>query len=253
MGKWPEADPFRIAGHGDAALLVHGLTGSPAQLRKIGDEISRAFGWEVRAPLLPGHGTTIRDLSNQTLENWLYAVDSAVRELAAGFARIHLLGLSMGASLCLETFRSRPEKISSLVLLAPALWLRSRSTTLLAHVLSSLPLPERLTVWPKSGSEPPGYVGYDSISIPAVGQFLRLGRRVRSLPRIETVPGLVIFSRSDETAHPRSGEFLARRLTHPQSRTVRLEKAGHVLPLTQEKERVVSEVLSFYRGITSPS
>lgn len=249
----PEAGPFRFEGRGQAALLIHGLTGTPAQLKGIGAEISRSLGWEVRAPLLPGHGTTVEDLSRTTAEDWIRSVDEAVTCLSGTFSRIHLLGLSMGASLCLQAYRETPGRIASLVLLAPTLWLRSWRENLLAQAACALPVPRRWEVWPKTGTPPSGYVGYDSLSAPSVGQFLRLTRRVRSFPVSAGIPALTVYSESDETAHPKSGRFLAKRLTHPRSKCVALVRAGHVLTLTEEKERVTSEVLSFYRGITSPS
>src|SRR2546430_8469231 len=57
------ADPFALGDGPDACLLLHGLTGSPAEMRPVGDALAAA-AFRAVAPLLPGHGTTPEDLYN---------------------------------------------------------------------------------------------------------------------------------------------------------------------------------------------
>src|SRR5262252_5924559 len=49
--------------------LIHGVTGTPAEMRYLSVGISRQ-GWNVYAPTLPGHGQTLRDLVATRLEDW---------------------------------------------------------------------------------------------------------------------------------------------------------------------------------------
>ena len=46
------------------ALLVHGFTASPTEMRLLGNHLHQR-GLTVAAPLLPGHGTNLADLSKQ--------------------------------------------------------------------------------------------------------------------------------------------------------------------------------------------
>jgi carboxylesterase len=232
-----------------AVLLLHGLTGSPAEVRPIGEAISKTFGWKVEAPLLPGHGTTIEDLSRRTLEEWTDAVRFSRDRLLREHPRVHLLGLSMGAALAIESFLENRGDVASLVLLAPPLRLRSRWEEFLARTLPGIWIPERFRIQPKRRPKTPDWVGYDSYAIAAVGQFMRLCDRIRKMPTIPEVPALTIYSESDETIHPDSARFIVKRLTHPGSKVVRLEDAEHVLTLSREKGRVMEEVLAFYRGL----
>ena len=53
------ADPFDLVGDDDVgAVCVHGFTGTPYEMRYLGEQLARA-GITVQAPRLPGHGTTI--------------------------------------------------------------------------------------------------------------------------------------------------------------------------------------------------
>ncbi len=47
------------------ALLIHGYTGSPPEMRLIGDYLHER-GLTVLGPLLPGHGTNVADMSTRT-------------------------------------------------------------------------------------------------------------------------------------------------------------------------------------------
>lgn len=49
--------PFILTGGDDGILLIHGFTGSPAEMRPLGCYLHER-GLTVSAPLLPDHGTT---------------------------------------------------------------------------------------------------------------------------------------------------------------------------------------------------
>src|SRR3954451_19377030 len=94
------ADPFSL-GEGDVAcLLLHGLTGSPAEVRPVGEALAQA-GFRAVGPLLPGHGTTPEDLYLVSRADLLAAAESALLGLR-GARRLFLCGLSAGALLSIE-------------------------------------------------------------------------------------------------------------------------------------------------------
>src|SRR5207237_8265420 len=94
------ADPFALGDGPDACLLLHGLTGSPAEMRPVGDALAAA-GFRAVAPLLPGHGTTPEDLSKTTRADLELAAQSALLSLA-GARRVFLCRLSVGALLSIR-------------------------------------------------------------------------------------------------------------------------------------------------------
>jgi carboxylesterase len=55
-------DAFVLPGERAQALLLHGYTGTPYEVRIVGEALAER-GVGCRAPLLPGHGTVSRELS----------------------------------------------------------------------------------------------------------------------------------------------------------------------------------------------
>jgi carboxylesterase len=86
-------------------LLLHGFSGSPWEVRPLGDALS-ARGFHVHAPLLPGHGSTPEALRFVTWRDWLSAADDALEKLFARFEEVSLAGLSMGALLGIKIGRA---------------------------------------------------------------------------------------------------------------------------------------------------
>src|SRR2546428_10389277 len=87
------ADPFALGDGPDACLLLHGLTGSPAEMRPVGEALAAA-GFRALGPLLPGHGTTPEDLVVTTRDDLVQAAESALLSLQ-GARRLFLCGLSV--------------------------------------------------------------------------------------------------------------------------------------------------------------
>src|SRR5438876_8633391 len=135
------AAPFSLGEGEDACLLLHGLTGSPAEVRPVGEALARA-GFRAVGPLLPGHGGKAEDLYTVTREDLLHAAREALLSLA-GARRIFLCGLSAGALLSIHLAAKSwrhdglPE-LSAIALLAPAIEV-SGSTWLFTDVIGRLP------------------------------------------------------------------------------------------------------------------
>src|SRR5260370_23781952 len=141
-GRMPGlADPFALGDGPDACLLLHGLTGSPAEVRPIGEALAQA-GLRAVGPILPGHGTTPEDLYIVTRADLLAAARSALLDLR-GARRIYLCGLSAGALLAIHLaaqswLREGLPEICAVAFLAPAIEV-GRATWSFAHGLGRPP------------------------------------------------------------------------------------------------------------------
>jgi alpha-beta hydrolase superfamily lysophospholipase len=72
---------FELPASGECAvLLLHGAGDTPQTLRYLAD-VLHARGYAVRAPLLPGHGRTLRDFAGVAADAWLDAVRAEYRAL----------------------------------------------------------------------------------------------------------------------------------------------------------------------------
>ncbi len=79
-------------------LLIHGFTGSPPEMRLVGEYLHRR-GLTVYAPLLPGHGTTVEDMNRLPLDRldraWGEGTGRPARPLRESFRRWPLHGGSV--------------------------------------------------------------------------------------------------------------------------------------------------------------
>jgi carboxylesterase len=103
-----DAAPFSLGEGQRGVLLVHGFTGSPFEVRLLGEDLARR-GFAVEGPLLAGHRATTREMRRAGWHDWLRTASEAFDRLRArvGQRRIAVAGLSMGALLTLELARSR--------------------------------------------------------------------------------------------------------------------------------------------------
>ena len=59
-------------------ILVHGFTGSPAEMRLLA-EACHQQGYAVEVPLLEGHGTVLDDLVPLQPQRWIDQLDGVIR------------------------------------------------------------------------------------------------------------------------------------------------------------------------------
>ena len=61
-------EPFYFPGNRVGCLLIHGFSGSPSEMRFMGERLAKA-GWTVSGILLSGHGTTPEQMAKTTWED----------------------------------------------------------------------------------------------------------------------------------------------------------------------------------------
>ena len=74
----PGAEPFSAAGGPMGALVLHGFTGCPQSMRGLAQAFAAA-GFTVELPRLPGHGTSVEDMTQYSWADWSAAASSANR------------------------------------------------------------------------------------------------------------------------------------------------------------------------------
>src|SRR4029450_3115001 len=89
--------PFELGRGEDACLLLHGFTGSPWDVRPLGERLA-ARGLYVRAIRLPGHGSTPLPSAQASHRDWEQAAEDALLSLSTS-RHVFVAGLSVGALL----------------------------------------------------------------------------------------------------------------------------------------------------------
>jgi carboxylesterase len=249
-----------LAGGPDAALLLHGLTGSTFELFPVAERL-RARGVRVLAPLLAGHEGSARDLVGVPFSEWLA---KARRDLARleGARRTLVVGCSTGALLGCALAAELPARVDGLVLVAPALELHVQGR--LAALLGRLPFLRERIVPKANGSDVSDPEMrrrnrcMDGVPLSAVAELAALEAHVaRLLPKVRA-PALVVQGGHDHTVTLAGARRLAQSLGSGPAEVVVLPRSWHLAAIDVERDRCAELASTFLerlpvRGAAPPA
>lgn len=237
--------PFFLEGGPTGVLLLHGFSGTPREMRPLGDYL-HARGLTVDAPLLPGHGGTLAEMHRTRWQAWTGAVESAYATLRTHCQQCIVAGFSMGSLLALW-LAENADGLTGVVLYSPALkiadW-RLHLTPLLRYFVKDLRGPETSDLHNPEAASWLG--GFERYSVPAAAELLALQRYVRRhLSRVR-VPALIVYSTGDRSIHPESGPETVRLLSRqvPVEALV-LHNSGHAVVVDRKWETVAETTFRF--------
>jgi carboxylesterase len=250
-----------------AALLLHGLSGSPAEMHHLGRRLRQA-GYVVSIPSVPGcaYGTREDPFDSGRWEEWVQHASDELQRLAGKHGLVHVAGLCMGSLLAMRLAIDHPDKVAALSLISVTLqqdgwavpWymgmLRVAGHTGLRHrlkVRERFPFGlknERLRtrVARSMADEGVSEAGASFIPLSSIHQGYRVSRAVRRDIRRVKAPCLVQHAYEDDIAHPRNAEFVARNVGARWVRMVMYRDSYHILTMDNDKERVADETISFF-------
>lgn len=241
----PGAEAFFYPGGRTGVLLVHGFTGSPAEMRLLGRHLNQA-GFTVLGVRLPGHGTRVEELEHMLAEDWLSAVLDGFDMLAGCTDRIAAGGLSMGALLSLMLGKYRPVwKIFSIA--APVFIKEEKRLKQLPQKPQALgkflPRPRKS----RPGLPPECNICYNKMPLRSIHELLAVMDAGRaSLPEV-TAPLLIVQGRLDHTVFPRSAEYIYGNVASPEKELFWLEETGHRATIDIEREKLFAKVAEFLK------
>jgi carboxylesterase len=248
----PGAEPWSSTGQGPegrvGVLLVHGFTGNPLATRPLGQRLA-AEGYCVEVPLLPGHGTSHRDLAKTRYADWANAVERVLDRLASTCDRVVLVGHSVGGTIALDLASRRPDDVDGVVVINPLLADREELLAKLAPVLALvLPfLPRDLLGMPTNDLARPDVEehAYALVSSKAAQSLIRQLPRVRTQLIDLTQPLLVVRSPQDHTVAPKSSLELMQLVGSGDVRELVCERSYHMPQLDFDAEEVEAAVAAF--------
>jgi carboxylesterase len=96
----PTTEPFFFSGGRTGCLLIHGFTGTPKEMRWMGEYLNKQ-GLTCSGIRLAGHATIPEDMIRSRWTDWTASVEDGYNMLRAVTDHIYLIGLSMGGILSL--------------------------------------------------------------------------------------------------------------------------------------------------------
>ena len=189
-------------------LLIHGWTGSPPEMRPLGEYLA-ARGLVVYGPLLPGHGTRPEDMLTVDGADWTRAVRAALDEIHAECDTVFIGGLSMGGLLTLYLGATDPRPIAGLISYSTPIhltdWRRPLLPVLVHLVHGGDKGNDYDCVDPTTPTRLADYRVYPSIAALNLSRLIDQTRVL--LPRIQA-PILVMQGLHDGQVQPRSAQYI---------------------------------------------
>jgi len=250
-----DTNEFFFPGSRLSALLVHGLTGTPYEMRFLGERLADT-GARVCGIKLAGHAGAAEELGATTHHHWYQSVVDGFERLRQFGDPIVVIGQSAGALLAARLTIDQSEAVAGLVLLAPAFFLDFWSQTALRFVQALGPIAGRIYIR-RSGPDLHDatarriHPGAKLMPLGAAVNLYQLSAAVRPRLGKVTQPTLVVHGRQDHVCPLKNVDFLMANLGSAQKRSVILDDSFHIVSVDIEKARVADEVLSFVAQLRS--
>jgi carboxylesterase len=257
---------FLYEGGPDGVLLIHGLTGTPTEMRFVGKGLARA-GFTAYGMQLAGHCGAEADLLATGWRDWFASVEMAYTVLAKRCRRVFVAGLSMGAVLALHLAAQQPEGLAGLALYSTTLrydgWAIPRLSFLLPFVLR-LPFGKRyhFVESPPYGikderlrkrvvanmfagnSAAAGLSGTPGLSLRELWGLVAEVKR--EMPGIRT-PALILHASQDDVTSIWNAAYLKEHLGGP-TQTVLLDDCYHMITVDRQRQEVVERTAGYFRS-----
>lgn len=222
-------------------IFIHGFMGSPNQFEDLMLAVYER-GYSYACMLLPGHGASAKAFASHTLADWEAHLYTQINKYAQKYAKIYLVGHSMGGLLALNA--SLNHNIAGIFLISTPLKINLFNFNSFTRRL-------RLLFYTKSNTIKSEYLRANSIKMsifsfplllkPTI-QFYKLIRKTKSNLKGICTPVFMVHSQKDETVSYKSAQLLYSGLCNTHRTRICIKKSWHAY-YTQEERKLIAESL----------
>ena len=248
-------------GHG--VVLVHGLTGIPAEMKLVARQLNRA-GYSIYAPLLRGHGVDVPTLVKTRWQDWRDGLIDDMQQFGKRVDRLFTAGICVGGKLGMLAAEEMGGKASASAIYSPCFRFDGWNVPWYYKLAPiGLPLMVKFPWWQDktygetetlgikdnrlrqfmAGAETEGVIN----DFPALSllQMYKLGTELkRQLPYFKT-PTLVVHAREDDLSHPRHARAIAKRIAAPHELHW-VEDSYHMVHVDKQYPQVAKHTAEFF-------
>lgn len=263
---------FYMPGGRSGVLLIHGLTGTPTEMRLVAKGLNRN-GFTVYGMQLAGHCGSEEDLLKTGWHDWYRSVCTAADRLRQDVDHMFVAGLSMGALLALKLAADRPDEVDGLGLFGTTFFYDGWTIPWIGKLSFMLPLVtslgfgrhrkfhecfpygikderirQRIAGSMLNGDSAAG--GLAGNPWPSLAEFYRLSFLVRRQLHFIQTPCLVVHAKDDDIASLKNVRIIVRGVGGPVE-TVLLENSYHMITVDQERDQVIERSSRFFNHIAN--
>lgn len=236
-----ENKPFFFEAGPRAVLLLHGFTGSSADVRMLGRFLEKK-GYTSLAPQYRGHGTAPEELITTNPDEWWQDVQEAYSHLQeAGYQEIAVAGLSLGGVFSLKLGLNQPVK-GIITMCAP---MTMRTLDLMF---------EGVLAYAKQYKQYEGKTADDiekeveairQKGMPSLPELQKLVSDVRAEVDLVYSPLFVVQATNDNIIDPKSAHYIYEEAQSNMKEIKWYEHSGHVITLGREKDQLHEDIYQF--------
>jgi carboxylesterase len=241
------AEPFYLPGGPTGCLLIHGFTGTPREMRWMGEYLAEK-GFTVLGIRLSGHATSPEDMRRSHWRDWIASVEDGVTLLRDTCRHVYTIGLSMGGALSLIAASRYP--VDGAVAIStpydmPPDW-RLPFIKPLSIIIRNVSKGQPDWQNPEAAKDHAEYPYYPSA---AILQLKALLVEMRSGLAGIRVPIMLVHSKMDKSIDPSNlARIYASLGTNDKSRLL-VEHSGHVIVREPDRELVFKATVDFIRRV----
>jgi carboxylesterase len=251
----PTTEPFFLPGGRTGALLIHGFTGTPKEMRWMGEYLNQELGLTCLGVRLSGHATRPKDMVRSRWTDWTASVEDGYNLLRGATDSIYFVGLSMGGALSL--LMSTRLAVKGIVTMSAPYELPSEHPAWQIRLYSYF-----RTYMPKTKGKPGAgwfdmeafkeHVSYPLNPIRSAAELEVLLSKMRAvLPKVN-VPVCMIHSKDDDYVLPENMERIYAGLVNvSQKEKHYVSGSGHVVTRDAARRQVFEMAREFIRRVES--
>ena len=263
---------FYFEGGRSGVLLIHGLTGTPMEMRLLGKGLNKA-GFTVHGMQLAGHCGDAEDLLATGWRDWYASVEKAADDLRGKVDHLFVGGLSMGALLALKLAADRPGQISGVGVYGATFRYDGWSIPRMARLSFMLPLLKKFGIGRnRSFMEQPPYgirderlraqvstamLSGDSAAAGLPGnpwyslaEMYGLAADVRRQLSQVTAPCLVAHASEDDVASVKNAELVLREVNAP-TELLLLDDSYHMITIDKQRRTLIEHSAAFFERVAA--
>jgi len=265
---------FELPGtNGEAILLIHGMTGTPHEMRFLANYLNRQ-GYAIYCPRLANHGAPLHILQMSKWQDFYHTVRESYLKIRGQYKKIYAGGLSMGALLALVLADEFKNEIAGVSCLSPTLFYDGWNSPWYRCLLP-LAYNTPLKYFFYFKEEPPYGIkneavrrrihefyskadlnnmesvqqyGYPFFPLTLLYQLQKLVKHLNSRLHGISTPIQLIQAQHDDMSSVRNSQFIYNRVKSNRKELVLLHNSYHIITADQERNTVAMHMQRFFSG-----